>query len=345
MFSSSLLLAITCLYMGLLFLTALITERRAQGGNNPSNHPVVYSLSLAVYCTSWTYYGSVGKAANSGMLFLAIYLGPTLVSIFWWTILRQMVRIKNTYRITSIADFISLRYDKSQAVAALATIIALVGLTPYIALQLKSVVSTFGILTQQPGSEVAVQNDVGILVVALMILFTVVFGARRIDPTERHQGLVMAVVLESVVKLVAFLAVGIFVTYYLYDGFGDIIQRFQISPWRKLMITGDGRDSSYLTWASYLVLSMSAIMFLPRQFHVAVVENFDERHIPTAMWLFPVYMIAINLFVVPMAMTGLLSGHPVDKADMFVLLLPMAAGQQWLSLMVFLGGFSVATAM
>ena len=342
MFDPLLVVAVICLYMGGLFFIARGVERAARAGRNPSNNAVVYSLSMAVYCTAWTYYGSVGSAANSGMLFLTIYLGPTLAGIFWWTVLRKLVRIKNTHRITSIADFISSRYGKSQSLAALATILALVGVTPYIALQLKAVISTFDIISTRTGGH---STWVEPLMVGFMVLFTIIFGVRRIDPTERHPGMVMAVAVESALKLFAFLAAGIFITFFLFNGFGDLFQAFSRSAFRSSMVTGAGNGSSFMTWASHLVLATSAIVFLPRQFHVAVVENFEESHIRTAMWLFPLYLLLINIFVVPIAMGGLLAGLPAAGADTFVLRLPLASGARWLSLLVFLGGFSAATSM
>ena len=342
MFDSTLVFAVICIYMGILFFIAMGVERGARAGRNLSDNPVVYSLSMAVYCTAWTYYGSVGTAANSGMLFLTIYLGPTLAAIFWLVVLRKLVRLKNTHRITSIADFISSRYGKSQSLGAMATLLALAGITPYIALQLKAVISTFGIITSGAG---APSKWVGPWIVGLMVLFTIVFGVRRIDPTERHPGMVMAVAVESVVKLAAFLAAGIFVTFFLFDGFGDVLDTFAQSRFNPLMVTGNSRESSFSTWVSYLVLAMSAILFLPRQFHVGVVENFKASHIRTAMWLFPLYLLLINVFVVPIAMGGLLAGYPAAGADTFVLQLPQASGARWLSLMVFVGGFSAATSM
>ncbi|MCB2192649.1 MAG: sensor histidine kinase [Deltaproteobacteria bacterium] len=355
-------LAAIVLYMGLLFLVAIFAERRAKAGNNPSNNALIYTLSLAVYCSAWTYYGSVGKAATSGMFFLAIYLGPTMGMFFWWVVLRRLVRIKSVHHLTSIADLISLRYGKSQAVGALVTIIVLAGITPYLALQLKAIVLTMKILTIYQVDSVLYRYygqhgswlyaHMGGLIAGLMIIFTIVFGVRRLDPTERHQGMVMAVAAESIVKLLALFMVGIFVTYYLYDGFGQIFTIFsKLAKSPQLgspMVTGQGSgSSSYLIWMSYLVLSMSAVVFLPRQFHVAVVENFNERHIATASWLFPVYMLLINLFVVPIAMAGLLWGYPLKEADTFVLRLSLDQGHAfpWLPLLVFLGGFSAATAM
>ncbi len=333
------------LYMAFLFLTALWVERRSAAGRSPVNNALVYSVSLAVYCTAWTYYGSVGRAATSGLLFLPIYLGPTVCVIAWWTVLRKLVRLKTRHHITSIADFISARYNKSERVAALATVIALVGTMPYIALQLKAVISTFGVLTQQEETRSWMALHVGPVTVALMLSFTIILGIRRLDPTERHPGLIMAVAVECLVKLLAFLAAGVFVTYFMFDGFADIFEKMAesiasstISPWPT-------EQFSPISWTTYLIMAMSAIMFLPRQFHVSVVENFDEKHIRTAMWLFPLYMILINIFVLPIAMAGLIKGYPALEADTFVLALPMSAGQEWLSLLVFLGGGSAATGM
>ncbi|MDQ7781471.1 MAG: ATP-binding protein, partial [Desulfomonilaceae bacterium] len=333
-------------YMGFLFLTALWVERKAARGRNYVNNPLVYSLSLGVYCTGWTYYGSVGKAATSGLLFVPIYLGPTLAIILWWIVLRKLVRIKTSHHITSIADFISARYNKSQTVAALATVIALVGTMPYIALQFKAVLSTFSIITSPAtGTDTWIAGHLGPIVVALMVGFTIILGSRRLDPTERHPGLIMAVAVECVVKLFAFLAAGVFVTYFLFDGFGDVFTRIRETPPPALSGMWQSGESRAVQWITYMILAMSAIMFLPRQFHVLVVENFHEKHIKTAMWLFPLYMLLINIFVLPIAMGGLLKGYSAQQADTFVLALPLHAGQTWLSVLVFLGGASAATGM
>jgi Na+/proline symporter/signal transduction histidine kinase len=346
MIDSFTVLTVLFLYMGALFLIALWVERSSKEGKSPVNNPLVYSLSLGVYCTGWTYYGSVGKAATSGFLFLPIYIGPTIAIVLWWWVLRKLVRIKTRHHITSIADFISARYNKSQAVAALATLMALVGTMPYIGLQFKAVISSFNILTE-PGESLQswLGSHVGPMVVVFMVLFTIILGIRRLDPTERHPGLVMAVSVECLVKLVAFLAAGVFVTYSMFDGFGDIFSRLAANPPEMTAGMWGGGHASPITWTTYTILAMSAIMFLPRQFHVAVVENFDEKHILTAMWVFPVYMLLINIFVLPIAMGGLLLGHSPQEADTFVLALPLSTGHQSLSVMVFLGGVSAATGM
>jgi Na+/proline symporter/signal transduction histidine kinase len=345
MLDSFVVLTVLCLYMGCLFLIAIWVERRSAEGKPTVNNPFIYSLSLAVYCTGWTYYGSVGKAATSGFLFLPIYLGPTIAIVMWWTVLRKLIRIKTTHHITSIADFISARYNKSQTVAALATLIALVGTMPYIALQFKAIISTFAIITSGEDAPSWIAMHVGPVVVGVMFVFTIILGIRRLDPTERHPGMVMAVSVECLVKLVAFLAAGIVVTYFMFDGFSDIFR--QLSESRPEILTNLWKaDQSYaITWTTYLVLAMSAIMFLPRQFHISVVENYDENHIRTAIWLFPLYMLLINIFVLPIAMAGLIKGYSVREADTFVLALPLKGGHTWLSLLVFLGGASAATGM
>lgn len=353
MVDARLVLAVLGAYIGILFFIALWVERRSAAGRGPANHPLVYSLSLAVYCTAWTYYGSVGKAATSGILFLPVYLGPTIVILLWWTVLRKLVRLKTMYRITSIADFISARYNKSQLLAALVTVIAILGILPYIALQLKAIISTFVLITtpvspQLSGESTAMDwlsRNVGFVVVLLMVLFTIVLGVRRLDPTERHEGMVAALAVECLVKLVAFLVAGVFVTYFLFDGWGDIFGRVRNSAAGSLFTSWGADGISSLGWTTYLLLSMSAILCLPRQFHVTVVENSDEKHILTAMWCFPLYMLLINIFVLPIAMGGLIMGFPVERADTFVLMLPLQHGEEWLSLLVFLGGVSAAAGM
>ncbi|MBI5524405.1 MAG: PAS domain S-box protein [Desulfarculus sp.] len=345
MFNSLAVIAIFCMYMGMLFALALWAERESLAGRSKVNNPYIYSLSLAVYCTTWTYYGSVGVAATGGMLFMTVYLGPTLGIIFWWTLLRKLVRLKASHHITSIADFISVRYEKSETLAAIATLVALLGNMPYIALQLKAIYSTFAIITSDEGMASAwVGTNVGPLIVLLMVVFTIIFGVRRLDPTERHEGMVMAVAAESLIKLVLFLAAGVSVVYFLFDGFGDLFGRLAraVDSGRLPALT---QDNSAVKWTTYLLLSMNAILFLPRQFHIAVVENKSEKHIRQAMWLLPLYMLLINIFVYPIAMAGLLMGHPVNQADLYVLSLPLQNGDPWLALLVFIGGFSAATSM
>ena len=341
-------------YLATLFGIAWYSDRRADQGRSLIANPYVYSLSLGVYATSWTFYGSVGRAASSGIGFLPIYLGPTLVAALWFVVVGKIVAISKANRITSIADFIGSRYGKSALLAGLVTVIAVVGIIPYISLQLKAVSNSFRVLTRYPEiampthiGEVAVLSDTAFYVALLLAAFAILFGTRHLDAAERHEGMVAAIAFESVVKLAAFLAVGLFVTFGIYAGFGDLFARAAAAPELAAMLAPPaGPGGGYASWAWLIVLSMFAIVFLPRQFQVAVVENVDERHLRQASWLFPLYLLAINLFVLPIAFGGLLHfpGGKVD-ADMFVLALPMFEHRQLLALAVFLGGLSAATGM
>jgi PAS domain S-box-containing protein len=340
-FSPWTILAVILSYLGLLFFVAYLAERKELQGKSLVSNPYVYSLSLAVYCTSWTFYGSVGKAANSGLSFLTIYIGPTLMAALWWGLLRKIIYLAKENRITTISDFIASRYGKSLSLSAIVTIVAVVGITPYLGLQLKAVTAAVSLLSGKPeGSHFA-----GWFLSLLLGVFAVMFGARRLDASERHSGLVFAVAFESAIKLVAFLAVGIFVTYGLFHGFGDIFARIKSSHYQSLLKIGPGSDVSFLEWSSLTFLSMMAILFLPRQFHVAVVENYSASHVRKAMWLFPLYLFLINIFVLPIAYGGLLLSDIPSKADYFVLSIPMHYGHPLLAIIAFIGGFSAATAM
>lgn len=341
MFSPWILLTFIISYLLLLFSVAYYAERKELQGRSLVSNPYIYSLSLAVYCTSWTFYGSVGKAANAGLSFLTIYLGPTLMAALWWIVLRKIVHLSKENRITTISDFISSRYGKSLGLSALVTFVAVIGITPYLGLQLKAVMTAFSLMSGKPeGGRLA-----GLFIALLLGVFAVIFGARRLDASERHGGLVFAVAFESAIKLVAFLLVGFFVTFGLFSGFGDIFSRISASPYAGLMKLGEGSHVSFLEWTSLTFLSMMAIMFLPRQFHVAVVENYSVDHIKKAMWLFPLYLFLINMFVLPIAYGGLLLGDIQSSADYFVLSIPLHYGHPYLALFVFIGGFSAATAM
>lgn len=345
MLSSTVVIALFCLYMGFLFWLALWAQRRSLTGRSPVNNPLIYSLSLAVYCSSWTFFGSVGLAANRGMLFLAIYIGPTLMLLFGGGIWRKLVRLKNIHRITSVADFISTRYGKSESLAALVTIIALLGTIPYVALQLKAVLASFAVVTAHEGGHSWVGMHVSAIVVGLMILFTIIFGVRSLEPTERHGGMVMAVAAESIVKLVALMAAGLYVVYFVFGGIGDIFQRIEDSRAAMMAAGLEGDSVSLMTFVCYVIVSANAILCLPRQFHISVVENRAENHIRWAMCLFPLYLFLLNIFIYPVAMGGLLKGFPVAQADTFVLQFPLATDNKVMALLVFIGGFSAATSM
>lgn len=339
-------------YLCLLFAVAYWGDKRAAEGRSVVSSPYIYALSIAVYCTAWTFYGSVGRAAASGIDFLPIYLGPTLVAILWWHLLRKILRISKSNRITSIADFVATRYGKSQLLGGLVTVIAMIVITPYIALQLKGVSTSFNVLMQYPEivmpsqlSDASIFQDTALYVALIMAAFSILYGTRHIDATEKHEGMVAAVAFESIVKLIAFLAVGLFVTYGIFNGFGDIFTRVAERPNIANLLTSVGAGG-YGGWVTLTVLSMAAILFLPRQFQITVVENVDERHLDKAIWLFPLYLLLINVFVLPIALAGLLyfPTGAVD-GDTFVLTLPMAERQGALALFAFIGGLSAATAM
>jgi len=341
-------------YLGVLFGIAYYADGRADAGRSVIASPYIYSLSLAVYATAWTFYGSVGRAASDGIGFLPIYIGPTLMIALWWVVLRKILRISKQNRITSLADFIASRYGKSALLAGLVTVIAVIGILPYISLQLKAVSNSFTILVQYPEivmpanvAALSTRQDTALWVALILAAFTIAFGTRHLDAAEHHQGMVAAIAFESLVKLLAFIAVGVFVTYQMYGGFGDVFAQAAAVPKLRAMLTPlEGVAGGYSSWVWLTVLSMMAIMFLPRQFQVAVIENVDEKHLNKAIWLFPLYMLAINVFVLPIAFGGLLRfpSGTVD-ADTFVLTLPMAEKQEWLALLVFIGGLSAATGM
>ncbi len=335
------ILVLGCLiYVAILFLVAFLVERRAEAARiGWLRSSVIYTLSLSIYCTAWTFYGAVGYAVRSGLEFMTIYLGPTLVFVGWWWILRKLVRIGRIHRVTSIADLISARYGKSNLLGVIVTVLAVVGITPYIALQLQSVTLSFAVFAAEtPGWAQADVKWTALWVATGLALFTVLFGTRNLDANEQHHGVVIAIAVEAVVKLVALLAVGVFVVWMVADGPGDIARKIAESPlseWRPAA----GR------WAGLIFLSAAAVLTLPRMFQVMVVENAEERHLAVASWAFPLYLFLMSLFVIPIAVVGLEVLPEGTNPDLFVLSLPLALDQGGLAILAFLGGFSSATSM
>lgn len=338
-------------YLIALFAIAYYGDKRADAGRSIIANPWIYALSLGVYCTSWTFYGSVGRAAVTGVGYLPVYLGPTLAVMLWWFVMLKMMRVSKTQRITSIADFIASRYGKSHLLGGLVTIIAVIGIVPYVALQLKAISNSFIILLGYP--DIVMPQKVGTVppwqdsthyVTLILTAFTILFGTRQLDATERHEGMVAAIAFESVVKLVAFTAVGLYVTFGIYDGFGDIFERVARVP--ELTYLLDASQLKPASWFSVTLLSMFAVMLLPRQFQIAVVENVNENDLSKAIWLFPLYLLLINIFVLPIAFGGLLIfGDGTVDADTFVLTLPISQQHPILALLVFVGGLSAGTGM
>ena len=337
------ILPIALAYILLLFGIAYVGDRRARAGRSPLAHPGIYALAIAVYCTCWTFYGSVGRAASTGFDFLPIYLGPTLAFALGWLALKKILRVSKTQRITSIADFVGARYGKSQALAALVTVVAVTGTVPYIALQLQAIAASVEVILVEPATGPVLFGDGALVIAISLAAFAVLFGARQIEATENHPGVAAAIAFESLIKLVAFLAVGSFVTYGLHGGFAPLFAEAAARPDLVRLL---GFDSAAPGWVSLTILSGAAIFCLPRQFQVTIVGNTDERHLDTAIWLVPLYLLLINLFVLPIALAGLLEFQPGSVSpDTFVLALPMVEGARALTLLVFLGGLSAATAM
>ena len=335
------LIAVCLIYVIFLFLVAFGAERAAMAGRSGwLRSPWVYTLSLSIYSTAWTFYGAVGYAARSGLEYLTIYIGPTLVMIGWWWILRKLVRIGRSQRITSIADLISSRYGKSNLLAVGVTVLAVIGTTPYIALQLQSVTVSFAVFSDAYEAALPVDSPESnaLLVAAGLALFTIIFGTRNLDVNERHHGVVMAIAVEAIVKLFALLAVGVFVVWGIGGGVGEILQRIDASEIGSWQMQGD-------RWAALIFLSAAAFVCLPRMFQVMVVENEDESHLRTASWAFPGYLMVMSLFVVPIAVVGLDLMPPGSNPDFFVLTVPLATGNNGLAMLSFLGGFSSATSM
>ncbi|MEM7733966.1 MAG: sodium:solute symporter family protein, partial [Pseudomonadota bacterium] len=337
------LLVLVCLgYVALLFVVAFIADRAAaQGRARWLRSPLIYTLSLSIYCTAWTFYGAVGFAARSGLEFVTIYLGPSLVMIGWWWTLRKMVRVGRSQRITSIADLISSRFGKSNTLAVFVTVIAVIVLAPYIALQLQSVTLSFSTVAAsdfitpeaRPG-----QQSTALWVAAGLAVFTILFGTRNVDANERHHGVVMAIAIEAVVKLVALLAVGVFVVWGLSGGVTDTLARIEASPISAWDVPGS-------RWVGLTLLSAAAFICLPRMFQVMVVESEHEDHLRVASWAFPLYLMFMSLFVVPIAVVGLEMLPAEANPDLFVLTLPLMEGREGLAILSFLGGFSSATSM
>ncbi len=343
MFNSIEIIIPIFLYIGILYFIARWSAENKTGKKFASS-PFVYAFSLAIYCTSWTFYGSIGSYSRDGWYFIFLYLGPVLAYIFFDSIITRIIRLKSEFKITSIADFISTRYRKSYAVGVVVTVVILIGLIPYIALQLKSVITTFNYIA---GLENPTELDtlIGPITVIMMIGFTIVFGVRRVDPTERHPGMISAVAIESVLKLAVFLFAGIFISFFLFDGIGDILSGIPENYSNIVAFDMELDSGKVMILIRNIIISMSAVLFLPRMFHVSVVESTGVEQFKKAKWIFIAYLIVINIFVAPIAWAGLASGLQPENGDFFILNLPLASNSKYIALLVFLGGFSAATSM
>ena len=308
----------------------------------------IYALTLAVYCTSWTFFGSVGLASSTGFDFLAIYIGPILMIGLGHNFVRRIVRLAKTQNILSVSDFVSARYGKSGRVAAIVAIIAVIGSIPYIALQLKAItVSLRTLLEAVPGGVGGLSTPafgtLALMVALVLAAFTVTFGTRHIDSREHHTGLSIAIASESAIKLAAFLAAGIFVVWGMFGGLSALVSEVMARADVRPLLDRSGGFASVLAMTG---LSTAIILLLPRQFHMTIVENRDESDTKRAAWMFPLYLVLINLFVIPIALASDLVFPPgmIDR-DMAILELPLKASTGLIALVVFIGGLSASTAM
>ncbi|MGQ4660642.1 PAS-domain containing protein [Lysobacter sp. F6437] len=334
------LLLVSVGYVGMLFLVAYYGDQREAMPKHRWLRPAVYSLALAVYCSSWTFYGAVGTAARTGLGFLPIYLGPLLLLLFGWRLLERLVLVSDEQRITSIADFLSSRYGRAPGLAALVALLALVAAIPYVALQFKAVADSIQVLAGTPApANASLLADPALYTALLLAVFSILFGTRRIDATEHHHGMVLAVALESLVKLVAFVAIGVFALMHLpgVGGFGERVVQAADEVTRPGLPVG---------FVAQTLLAFTALVCLPRQFHVAVVECQNVGDLRVARWFFGGYLVLISLMVVPITLAGqaVLGGTGVSP-DTYVLALPLALDQGTLALIVYIGGFSAATGM
>ncbi len=357
MYSELLLFIISVGYLGILFGVAYWTEYRTLSflKENKSKFstffkPLVYALSMGVYCTAWTFYGSVGQAATSGLGFLTTYIGPLLTIPLWWLVLRKIIRISKAKGITTLADFISARYGKSIALGRLITILCVLGIVPYISIQIKAISMSIDVLTS-PNKNTYFSNfwisDTAFYATLILGFFTMLFTTRSLQSDNKNRGMIAAIAFESIIKLMTFLGVGFFIVYGMFDGMIDIFEKTALNPDLQKLTTIQHQKSSG-EWFWYLLLSALAIFLLPRQFQVSVVENEDEKHIIPAMWIFALYLLVINFLVLPIALGGEIwfeGTNSVFNSDMFMLSLPLASDFPQMALLSYIGGFSAATSM
>lgn len=342
--SLALVSLVALLYVALLFWIA----RRAEvlyhhPDKYPRLKPWAYSLSLGVYCTSWTYYGAVGSAAGQGWNYLPILIGPVLLWAACFGLLTKLVTVSKRQNVSSIADLLSSRYGKRQRVAVAVTLLVLLATIPYIALQLKAVTLSFNVITgQDPETPIFVQEQASLIVTILMAFFALAFGTRKIDVTEYQPGVVLAVAFESLVKLLALLFAAILALSW-FEGLPQFLVAMERHPQLQTTFAFDGLSANFIT---QLLLSFVAAICLPRQFFLGVVQQQTGRDMRLARWVFPAYLLAIAVLIVPIAATGIVVFQNADmNPDTYVLQLPLQAGADWTALLIFIGGFSASTAM
>ena len=340
--SSPLLFLLVILYLGLLFFIAFWAEKKKS--NFWINNPYIYSLSLAVYCSAWTYYGSIGVASNQGLEYLAVYIGPVIIIPAWIYINSKIIRISRVHKISSIADFISLRYGNSRSLGAIVAIVCMLAVIPYIGLQIKAISDTFHLMTHTANSD-NIFLDTATYVVLIIAVFSAYYGTKYVDASEKRLGIISAVAVESFLKLIFFIILGVFVVYGVFNGFDDIYEKASKLPDFTQKNTFNGLEGAF-NWFLMCMLSMTAIFLLPRQFHTTIIENRTEKHLKTAIWLFPLYLLLMNFFVFPIAWGGkiLFFGENVNP-EFYSILIPQKFGNMMIAGMVFLGGLSACISM
>ncbi len=340
--SSTALFIVVLIYLALLFLVAHLAEKKKS--KIWINNPYIYALSLAVYCTAWTYYGSIGVAATSGLNYLPIYIGPVMVIPAWIYINTRIVRISRVNKISSLADFISLRYGNSRSFSAIITLVCLFAIIPYIGLQIKAISETFHLVTETEISQNII-TDSGTFVVLLIAVFSSYYGTKYVDASEKRLGIISAIALESFLKLFFIIILGLFVIYYAFDGFSDLYQKASQFPDFKSKNTFNGIEGA-MNWMVLCMISGTAICILPRQFHTAIVENRQEKHIKTAIWFFPLYLLIFTIFIFPIAWGGKLifAGKNVNP-EFYSILIPQHFDNTLITVLVFLGGLSSCISM
>src|SRR5690554_1487707 len=339
MLPTSFVLFTAIAYLVLLFTIASRGERRKQDGVRPWR----YTLVLGVHCTTWAFYGTITQAAHYGWSFAPTYAGAILVFLFAHALLMKTLKAVRDYNLTSIADFIGSRYSRSHGISAVVAVIALIALVPYISLQLRAVAASFSAVTGIDATRIPWFTDIAGAVALAMIGFSILFGARRLSLAEKHPGLMDAVAFESVVKLVTFAIVGVFATYYLFDGFNDLlVQAAQNSVTQDMLVNKPNGMYVYIT---HMLLGALSMFVLPRQFHVNFVENNHPDELNAARWGFPLYLFAMNLFILPIALAGGLLVPEFRNQDTFMLALPVTLGYPAITMVAFWGGLAAATSM
>jgi len=337
MFANWLLVSVSISYIGLLFLIAYLGGKFRHKLTS-KQHAIIYALSLGVYCTSWGFLGTAAQAADRNFTYFSVYLAPILLFVFAWPFIQRIIKTCLALKITSIADLLSSRFGKSQSLGVIVTLVALIGVMPYIALQLKAIVYSYQILQEDKNFEIW---QIGLVVSLILAWFTVIFGIRTIDVTERHPGVMVAIAFESIVKLVAFLLIGLFVSFVIYDSPVDI---WELSM-EQISLEHQFETKNLIAMFGLMIIAVSAFLCLPRQFQVMFVEIKDENNSAFARWLLPIYVIIFALFAVPIGLAGSLNYGFSLPADAYALYLPAYNGQMWMSLLSFLGAVSAASSM